>query len=254
MDWVGSIGTLLMLIALEAVLGIDNLLYIAIESGRVAKKDQRRVQRIGILSAVLLRLLLLLLLIQLIALFQAPLFAVDWGHAVQGNFNGHSLIAMLGGGFIVYTAVREVWHMLAHDETLGEGQKQLRKPAAAIGAIAIMNVVFSFDSVLTAIALTDVLWIMSLAIVLSGVVMILLANHVAEFLKKNRAYEVLGLFILLIVGIMLLSEGGHMAHLTLFGGAIEPLNKTTFYFVVTVLIVVDVVQSKYQRKFKKGSQ
>ena len=144
--------------------------------------------------------------------------------------------------------------MLAHDETLGEDQKQLRKPAAAIGTIAIMNVVFSFDSVLTAIALTDVLWIMSLAIVLSGVVMILLANHVAEFLKKNRAYEVLGLFILLIVGIMLLSEGGHMAHLTLFGGAIEPLNKTTFYFVVTVLIVVDVVQSKYQRKFKKGSQ
>jgi predicted tellurium resistance membrane protein TerC len=179
---------------------------------------------------------------------------VDWGHAVQGHFNGHSLIAMLGGGFIVYTAVREVWHMLAHDENAGNAQKQFRKPAAAIGAIALMNVVFSFDSVLTAIALTDVLWIMSLAIVLSGVVMILLANHVAEFLKKNRAYEVLGLFILLIVGIMLLSEGGHMAHLTLFGGAIEPLNKTTFYFVVTVLIVVDVVQSKYQRKFKKGSQ
>ena len=157
---------------------------------------------------------------------------------------------MLGGGFIVYTAVREVWHMLAHEASSDESKQKHRKPAAAIGAIALMNVVFSFDSVLTAIALTDVLWVMALAIVLSGVVMLALANRVADFLKKNRAYEVLGLFILLIVGIMLLSEGGHMAHLTLFGGAIEPLNKTTFYFVVTVLIVVDLVQSKYQRKFE----
>ena len=254
MEWVESIGTLFMLIALEAVLGIDNLLYIAIESGRVAKEEQRRVQRIGIVGAVLMRLVLLVLLVQLIALFQAPLFHVNWGEAVQGHFNGHSLIAMLGGGFIVYTAVREVWHMLAFEESTDQSTKKYRKPAAAIGAIVLMNVVFSFDSVLTAIALTDVLWIMVLAILLSGVVMLALANRVAEFLKKNRAYEVLGLFILLIVGVMLLSEGGHMAHLTLFGGAIEPLNKTTFYFVVTVLIVVDLVQTKYQRKFEKSSK
>jgi predicted tellurium resistance membrane protein TerC len=253
MEWIETLGTLMMLIALEAVLGIDNLLYIAIESGRVEQKDRRRVQRIGILSAVVMRLVLLLLLIQLIALFQAPLFHLNLGSAVQGHFNGHSLIAMLGGGFIIYTAVREVWHMLAHDVQQNESDKEFRKPLAAIGAIALMNAVFSFDSVLTAIALTDVMWIMALAIILSGVVMLILANRVAEFLRKNRAYEVLGLFILLIVGIMLLTEGGHIAHLTLFGEAVESLNKTTFYFVVTVLIAVDVVQSRYQRKFEKKS-
>jgi predicted tellurium resistance membrane protein TerC len=143
--------------------------------------------------------------------------------------------------------------MLAHDVQQNESDKEFRKPLAAIGAIALMNAVFSFDSVLTAIALTDVIWIMALAIILSGVVMLILANRVAEFLRKNRAYEVLGLFILLIVGIMLLTEGGHIAHLTLFGEAVESLNKTTFYFVVTVLIAVDVVQSRYQRKFEKKS-
>ncbi|MGY8941184.1 MAG: TerC family protein [Flavobacteriales bacterium] len=252
MDWLEPVLTLLMLIALEAVLGIDNLLYIAIESGRVPLKDQARVQRIGIVGAVVMRLILLLVLVQLIAVFQTPLFHVDWGSAVQGHFNGHSLIALLGGGFIVYTAVKEVWHILAHDLSREEGGGMNRKPAAAIGAIALMNVVFSFDSVLTAIALTDVLWVMASAIVVSGLIMLWLANRVSAFLKKNRAYEVLGLFILLIVGIMLLSEGGHLAHLELFGGSVQPLNKTTFYFVVTVLILVDLVQSKYQRKLRSN--
>ena len=242
--------TLFMLIALEAVLGIDNLLYIAIESGRVPQAQQRKVQWIGIAGAVVMRLLLLVLLIQLIQAFQTPLFHIHVGDIIQGDFNGHSLIALLGGGFIVYTAVREVWHMLAHPPHDPDKPSLKRSPTAAIVAIAAMNVVFSFDSVLTAVALTDVLWVMAVAIMLSGVVMLWLANRVTAFLKKNRAYEVLGLFILLIVGIMLLSEGGHLAHMTWFGGAIQPLNKSTFYFVVTVLILVDVVQSRYQRKLE----
>ena len=119
---------------------------------------------------------------------------------------------------------------------------------AAIAAIILMNVVFSFDSVLTAIALTESMPVMIASIVISGIVMLALANRVAAFLQKNRAYEVLGLFILLLVGIMLLSEGGHLAKLTLFGGEVHALNKTTFYFSVTVLILVDLVQSRYQKR------
>ena len=78
--------------------------------------------------------------------------------------------------------------------------------------------------------------------------MIWLADHVADFLQKNRMYEVLGLFILFIVGIMLLSEGGHLAHLTLFEHKVEKMAKSTFYFVLTVLILVDLAQSRYQKK------
>jgi predicted tellurium resistance membrane protein TerC len=114
--------------------------------------------------------------------------------------------------------------------------------------------VFSFDSVLTAIALTDNMAVMVVSILLSGVIMLLLANRVAVFLKKNRAYEVLGLFILLLVGVMLLSEGGHLAHLTLFGGEVHTLNKTTFYFAVSVLIAVDLVQSRYQKRLAKAQE
>jgi predicted tellurium resistance membrane protein TerC len=78
--------------------------------------------------------------------------------------------------------------------------------------------------------------------------MILLADHVSVFLQKNRMYEVLGLFILLIVGVMLLSEGGHLAHLKFFGNPVTPMTKTTFYFVIGVLVVSDIAQSRYQKK------
>ena len=114
-----------------------------------------------------------------------------------------------------------------------------------------MNLVFSFDSILAAMALTDVFPIMVVAIVIGGVLMIWLSDRVTEFLKRNRMFEVLGLFILFIVGIMLLSEGGHLAHMQLFGNDITPMSKTTFYFVIGVLIIIDIVQNKYQKKLSK---
>jgi predicted tellurium resistance membrane protein TerC len=78
--------------------------------------------------------------------------------------------------------------------------------------------------------------------------MVALAEHVAQFLQRNRMYEVLGLFVLLLVGVMLLSEGGHIAHLAFFGYPVEPMAKSTFYFVVGALLIVDIVQGRYQKK------
>ena len=111
-----------------------------------------------------------------------------------------------------------------------------------------MNLIFSFDSILSALAITDVFLVLAAAIVTSGLAMLVLADRVSEFLHRNRKYEVLGLFILLIVGIVLLGEGGHLAHLTLFGFAVVPMSKATFYFSIAVLVAVDVVQSGYQKK------
>ena len=84
--------------------------------------------------------------------------------------------------------------------------------------------------------------------------MIFMADYVAEFLKKNRMYEVLGLFILFIVGIMLLGEGGHLAHLTFFDYHVEPMAKTTFYFTIVVLVAIDIVQGRYRRKLLAQQQ
>ena len=125
----------------------------------------------------------------------------------------------------------------------------------AILQITLINIVFSFDSILAAIGLTSEIEnttvsfiVMAIAIIISGVLMLLLADRISLFLAKNRMYEVLGLFILFIVGIMLVTEGGHLAHIKLFGNEIIPMSKTTFYFVLAILVLVDIVQGKYQQK------
>lgn len=257
----GIIFTLLMLILLQAVLGFDNLLYISLESKKAPLADQKRVRKIGILIAIVLRIVLLFLLVSLIDYFQEP-FSFLTGEVkdvIKFAFNGHSIIVLLGGGFIIYTAIKEIWHMIGTDHlehNLEDSAKKGQKSSnAVIASIVLMNLVFSFDSILAAIGLTSEIEssttafiVMAIAIVISGLLMLFLADRISIFLAKNRMYEVLGLFILFIVGIMLVTEGGHLAHLKLFGNEIVPMSKTTFYFVLSILIIVDVVQGRYQKK------
>ena len=237
--------TLLMLIFLQIVLGFDNLLYISIESKRVAEDKRKFVRKIGIIVAIFLRILLLFVLMSAIDYFTEPFFGIGLHGIVEGAFNLYSIIELAGGGFIIWTALREISHMLQVEE-LGEPEHapHRRSVKSAIIWIVLMNLVFSFDSILSAIALTKVFWVMATAIILNGILMIFIADKVSEFLQANRMYEVLGLFILLIVGVMLLSEGGHLAHLHLFGYVIEPMAKSTFYFAISVLVICDVIQSK----------
>lgn len=244
-----DIITLAILTLLQAVLGFDNLLYISIESKRVEENKQSFVRKWGIGLAIGLRILLLFAVMKAIGYFQAPFTKIDVPGVFHGDFNVHSVIVLIGGGFILYTAVKEISHMLAVDDIDTDGKEDdKRSVGAALFWIVLMNLVFSFDSILSAIALTKTFWVMAAAIVISGVLMIVLADRVSDFLKKNRMYEVLGLFILFIVGVLLLSEGGHLAHLSFFDYEIEAMSKSTFYFVIGVLVVVDIVQGRYQNK------
>ena len=249
---IDNLLTLLMLTLLQAVLGFDNLLYISMESKRVEKSEQQRVRQLGISIAIILRIVLLFALTQAIKFFKDPFLeigAADGEDFISMAMSGHALIVLIGGAFILYTAVKEIWHMLApidlSEQMAGKAQVSVSK---AVTMIVLMNLVFSFDSILGAIALTDNFATMAVAVVISGLLMIWLADRVSRFLQKNRLYEVLGLFVLLLVGVMLLSEGGHLAKLSFFGHAVEQMPKSTFYFVIAVLVAVDVVQGKYQKK------
>ncbi len=248
-----NLFTLAMLTLLQAVLGFDNLLYISLESQRAPAHRQAFVRRIGIGLAMVLRIGLLFLLVNIIDVFKAPWFGVHLAGYIEGEFNFHSIIVLVGGAFIMYTATKEIWHMM-QIQHLGHEDRQPKSVARVIAWIVAMNLVFSFDSILSAIALTDVFWVMAASIFIGAALMIWLSDGVATFLEKNRMYEVLGLFILLVVGIMLLSEGGHLAHLSLFGNTITPMTKTTFYFVVSVLVLTDIVQSRYRKKLMAQRQ
>jgi len=244
-----NLTTLGFLILLQAVLGFDNLLYISLESKHAPVERRQMVRSWGIGIAIFLRIGLLCFLVYLKDWFeQTTLPKIDL-KVFEASFSLHSLIVLAGGGFIIYTAMKEIWHMtrLEHDDH-GGGEDKKKSVGSVIFWIVLMNLVFSFDSILSAMALSDVFWVMAAAIVISGVMMVWLSDRVATFLEKNRMYEVLGLFVLFVVGIMLVSEGGHLAHVNIFGSEVEPMTKTTFYFVLAVLVLTDIVQSRYQKK------
>ena len=253
-----NLGNLLMLCFLQAVLGFDNLLYISIESQRAPVAQQKSVRYWGIIIAVALRVVLLFVMIRLIDAMAEPFFILDWEGVITGGVNFATLVFIIGGVFIMYTAVKEIGHMLTiHDLNTDVEGKSGKSAAKVIAMIVTMNLIFSFDSVLSALAITDVFPILATAIILSGIAMLVLADGVTRFLEQNRMYEVLGLFILLIVGVVLLGEAGqaaaHAMHddslaLKVFGYVVIPMSKTTFYFSVLVLVAVEIIQSGYTRK------
>jgi predicted tellurium resistance membrane protein TerC len=261
-----NIFTLLMLVMLQAVLGFDNLLYISLESKKAPLEEQKRVRKVGILIAFALRIGWFFLLVSIIDYFQEP-FAFLSGSikdVVEFAFNRHNIIVLIGGGFIIYKAIKEIWHLIGTPDLENSemvNSKSKKTAIAVIVSIVIMNLVFSFDSILAAIGLTSEIEnpttafiIMAIAIVASGLLMLFLADRVSTFLAKNRMFEVLGLFILFIVGIMLVIEGGHLAHIKLFGNEIVTMSKTTFYYVIAILVIVDIVQGRYQKKLLLESE
>lgn len=247
----GNLIDLLLLVMLQAVLGFDNLLYISLESKRAPIEKQAAVRRWGIGLAVGFRIVLLFLLLNMIEAFQSQLFAIHWPGVIEAEFDFHALIVLFGGIFILYTAMKEILHMMSLEELDHDKPRKQQSAASVIFWIVAMNVVFSFDSILSAMAITKVFAIMATAILIGGALMILLADTVSEFLQKNRMYEVVGLFILFLVGVMLLSEGGHLSHMKLFGNEISQMTKTTFYFVLFFIVVIDIVQSRYQKKLNQ---
>lgn len=253
-----NLGNLLMLCFLQAVLGFDNLLYISIESQRAPVAQQKAVRFWGIIIAVALRVVLLFVMLALLDRLSDPFFVMNWDGVLTGGVNFATLVFIFGGIFIIYTAVKEISHLLSvehldHDVEQKSGKSGLQ----VIMMIVTMNLIFSFDSVLSAVAITKVFPILATAIILSGLAMLVLADGVTAFIQKNRMYEVLGLFILLIVGVVLLGEAGvaaaHAMHddalgIHVFGYALLPMSKTTFYFSVLVLFAVEFLQTGYSRK------
>jgi predicted tellurium resistance membrane protein TerC len=290
---VSGLFTLLMLLMLQAVLGFDNLLYISIESKRVGPEKAGMVRKWGIGLAVALRVVLLIIIVNVFTLLAEPLFNLDLKGLIEGEFTLQALVTLGGGAFIIYTAVKEINHLLAVDHIEHTEGSKKKSVTQAIIMIVMMNLVFSFDSILSAMAIANIeiahvvnaagdtlstftgtvtqckadlianpvagaigcepskdyqVWIMAVAIVASGIVMILMADYVAEFLKKNRMYEVLGLFILFLVGVLLVTEGAHLAHLKLFSFPIDAMSKASFYLVVGTLVITDIISTNYQKR------
>jgi predicted tellurium resistance membrane protein TerC len=182
-----NIITLGFLVILQIVLGFDNLLYISLESQRAPIADQSRVRKTGILIAVALRIALLFAIMKLIEHLKEPFATLDIPEYFHMELNVHAVIVLMGGLFILKTAIKEIWHMMIfHDEDHLIGDRPALSAGKAIFLIVVMNVIFSVDSILSAMALTHVIWVMATAIIIGGILMLWTADHVSSFLAKNR--------------------------------------------------------------------
>jgi len=216
-------ASLLTLTALEIVLGIDNLIFLSIVSGRLPKHQQQAARRIGLALALLGRVALLFSLTWLIGL-TAPIFAVA-GHEVSWR----DIVLLLGGAFLIVKGTTETHHMLeGHEEEHGVGTITF---AAAIVQITLLDVVFALDSIITAVGMAEHLPIMVAAVVIAMIIMLVAADPVGNFVNAHPTVKMLALAFLLLVGVALIADGlhfhiprGYLYFAIAFSAGVEALN------------------------------
>ena len=203
MDWLTSPETwiaLLTLTVLEIVLGIDNIIFISILAGKLPAGEQPRARTVGLTLAMVTRILLLLSLTGIMRLTR-PLFS-PFGHP----FSGRDLILLLGGLFLLWKSTREI-----HDKLEGEEGRQNVKAGATFGGvivqIALLDIVFSLDSVITAVGMVRQVGVMIAAIVLAVLVMLMAAGAISAFVHRHPTLKMLALSFLLLIGVTLIADG-----------------------------------------------
>lgn len=243
--------SILTLTFLEIVLGVDNIIFISIAAGKIKKEEQKKATNIGLVLAMVMRIVLLLGISVLIAM-KEPWFNLD-NDFVKAGFSGQSIILILGGLFLLYKSVTEIHHKLEGDALGTDGEMKKKATfTSAIIQITLINIVFSFDSILTAVGMTNgvqgALFIMVVAVVLSVIIMMLFAVPVGRFVNEHPTIQMLGLAFLILIGFMLIIEGGHLAHLSFLGNEIGAVPKGYLYFAITFSLGVEMLNMKLRGK------
>lgn len=238
---------LLTLTFLEIVLGIDNIIFISIAAGKLEPSHRKKATNLGLVLAMVMRILLLFG-ISLLTSMKKPfwVFDSDW---ITGGISGQGIILFLGGLFLLYKSTKEI-HEKVEDK--GHDEREVKKARStslmnAILQITVINIVFSFDSILTAIGMTngispnpnDALVLMIVAVVISVVIMMLFANPVGEFVNRHPSIQILGLSFLILIGFMLIAESAHLSHLIVFGNEVGVIPKGYLYFSIAFSLMVE---------------
>ena len=242
--------SLLTLTFLEIVLGVDNIIFISIAANKLAPADQAKARNIGMILAMVFRIILLFGISALIAM-QNPVLSFH-GEYFHGAFTGQSLILIAGGLFLLYKATSEIHHKLegAHaiDDDMNQGSRIFASLPKVIIQIALINIVFSFDSILTAVGLTNSLTIMIISVVISMLIMMAFAGPVGRFVNTHPTIQMLGLAFLIMIGFMLIAEGAHLAHLSIAGSEVGTVPKGYLYFSIAFSLFVEALNMRLRKK------
>jgi predicted tellurium resistance membrane protein TerC len=235
---------LLTLTFFEVVLGIDNIIFISIVSNRLPVEIRAKTRNMGLLLAMGVRILLLIT-ITWVMKFKEPLFGVPHWISEDASISGRDLILIFGGLFLIAKSTREINHQTeGADETIDLGDKK-KKPniPGIIAQIVLLDIIFSFDSILTAVGLTDEIIIMIIAVILSIGIMIIFSAKISEFINKHPSMEVLALGFLILIGFMIFLEGLD-----------KDVPKGYIYFAVVFSMVIEMINIRVRNRRKKAKE
>jgi predicted tellurium resistance membrane protein TerC len=234
-SWTGSAEgwiALLTLTVLEIVLGIDNIVFISILAGKLPPSDRERARKTGLMLAMFIRIGLLLSITWVMGL-TAPLFAL-----LENEISGRDLILIVGGLFLIGKSTHEIHEKLEGDEGHGSG-KAAASFAGIIVQILLLDIVFSLDSVITAVGMAEDVAVMILAVIIAVGVMLLSAAVISEFVEKHPTIKMLALSFLLLIGVSLIGEGFE-----------QHIPKGYIYFAMGFSIFVEMINLRVRRKSK----
>jgi predicted tellurium resistance membrane protein TerC len=233
--------SLLTLTFLEIVLGVDNIIFISIISDKLPPEQQKRARNLGLLMAMGFRILLLLGITWIMQL-TAPLFTIPF-IKVKGEPIGISwkdLILMAGGIFLIAKSTLEIHHKLEKPVQEEGGKPVYTKFASVVIQIVLIDAVFSFDSILTAIGLVDEVFIMIIAVVISIGIMMAFSGAISRFINRNPTLQMLALSFLIAIGIMLVAEGFH-----------QEISKSYIYTMIAFSLLVELLNMRLRKKTEK---
>ena len=223
--------SLLTLSAMEIVLGIDNIVFIAILSQRVPQHQRAQVRRVGLILALVMRLGLLFALTWIMKLTQ-PLFTV-----LGNEISGRDLVLLGGGLFLLAKSTHEIYDKLEGDHSDSGGGGRMSSFTSVLLQIMVLDIVFSLDSVITAVGMARALWVMVVAMIIAVTVMLIFANGISEFINRHPSMKILALSFLLLIGSLLVAEG--------LGKHIE---KGYIYFAMAFSLVIELLNMRFRKK------
>ncbi len=245
---------LLTLTFLEIILGIDNIIFISIAAGKLPKNQVNKATKIGLFLALLFRIMLLFGVSYLISL-KDPFFTIDLSW-LKAGITGQSVILILGGLFLLYKSTSEIRDKvegIGHSSTSSSNKKRVTM-STVIFQIVLIDIVFSFDSVLTAVGMTNgingALIIMITAVIVSMIIMMVFAAPVGKFVNEHPTIQMLALSFLILIGFMLIIEGAHLSNAEIFHQHVGAIPKGYLYFAIAFSLGVEALNMKVRKKMK----
>jgi predicted tellurium resistance membrane protein TerC len=218
---------LVSLVALEVILGIDNIIFISILADKLPEHQRKKLRIYGIGLAMVMRLCLLALISWIMKLDQTlfTLFDID--------FTGKGLILLAGGLFLIYKSTKEIYHKTELHQSADEPNMSVTGFGRLLAEVIVLDLVFSIDSIITAVGMVNELWVMYTAMVITVLIMMVAAGPISDFIRKHPSFKILALCFLMMIGVSLVAEGLHFE-----------IPKGYIYFAMAFSFLVDVIQMK----------